>query len=49
MQALIGYFLLATWIAMVWMAVKLVQELRALVHGLVHPHRLDRRRDQPGA
>lgn len=39
MQALIGWFMLATWIAIVWICVKLVQDVRGAVQDRRRPRR----------
>jgi hypothetical protein len=39
MQAVIGYFMLGTWITMVWAAVKVVQEVRAALRDWRQPLR----------
>jgi hypothetical protein len=39
MAPLIGWFMLATWIVMLWAAVKLVQDLGGAVRDWLRPHR----------
>jgi hypothetical protein len=43
MHWLVGWFMLGTWITMVWMAVKLVQDTRASVRDWRHLGRPARR------
>jgi hypothetical protein len=38
MQPLIGYFMLGTWTAIVWMAVRLVRDVGASVRDRVRVH-----------
>jgi hypothetical protein len=42
MEWMLGWFMLGTWITMVWLAVKLVQDARASVREWRHPHGLAR-------